>query len=113
VGTVIYDETPHMSYRQHGENVVGGNRGKIAHWKKRINHFLHGKYDHYRSRLAKQLYDGYAPYISSYNQKMVKAFADAPRSFSARLRLIFSNFPETQEKSEMFLMKLFILFGLI
>ena len=113
VGTVVYDETPHMSYRQHGDNVVGGNRGARAHWKKRISSFFHGRYSHFRSRLAQQLYDGYADYMSDYNRKMVKAFADAPRSFLARLRLIFSNFPETQKKSEIPIMKLFILFGLI
>ena len=38
-GKVVYDETPHMMYRQHESNVLGGNRGKVNQIKRRIKNF--------------------------------------------------------------------------
>lgn len=38
-GKVVYDETPHMMYRQHGSNVLGGNTGKINQIQRRIKNF--------------------------------------------------------------------------
>ena len=38
-GKVVYDETPHMMYRQHESNVLGGNTGKINQIRRRIKNF--------------------------------------------------------------------------
>ena len=38
-GKVFYDEIPYMMYRQHENNVLGGNQGRIGQIKKRIKNF--------------------------------------------------------------------------
>lgn len=35
-GTVLYDDVPHINYRQHSSNVVGGNRNFLTSIKRRI-----------------------------------------------------------------------------
>lgn len=38
-GSVYYDETPHICYRQHGNNVVGTNSNKWKEWRERLHQF--------------------------------------------------------------------------
>ena len=57
-GKVIYDSVPHMSYRQHDSNVVGGKRGTVASIKRRIAfHKKMGKC--YHTRMLEEIYRNY------------------------------------------------------
>lgn len=42
-GQILYDPTPHISYRQHNSNVLGTNRGWQARWK-RIRQLTRGDF---------------------------------------------------------------------
>lgn len=64
-GTSIYDVKPHMSYRQHENNVVGGNATFIRKWKSRLYKFLRKPYR--RDLMAKELIDNYGELISEKN----------------------------------------------
>lgn len=39
-GQIIYDEKPHMKYRQHGKNVIGMSSGRVATIKSRLHDIL-------------------------------------------------------------------------
>ena len=41
-GTIIYDPNPSILYRQHSNNVVGAQLGRIQRWKKRLELLLKG-----------------------------------------------------------------------
>lgn len=44
-GEVVYDETPHIEYRQHGGNVVGNNVSRIHEFRDRIRLFKKKKHN--------------------------------------------------------------------
>ena len=44
-GTVLYDETPHICYRQHGGNVVGTKNSRFAEFKERLSRFNGKRHD--------------------------------------------------------------------
>lgn len=71
-GYVYYDNTPHILYRQHGSNVIGGRGDSfIKRWLIRISK-LFKKGDYYKSQLANQL-------LHYYNEELVpdnKAFLE-------------------------------------
>lgn len=57
-GIVIYDPVPHMNYRQHGNNVVGGKRGFVASVKRRLAFYKKmGKC--YHTRMLEEIYRNY------------------------------------------------------
>lgn len=110
VGRVIYDDVPHMDYRQHGGNVVGStSRREILrrHWK----NLLHHRQDTARTDMARQLFDHYADAMAPEERARLRDFADMRRSFSARVRLIFSDFLKTHERRDIIFVKCFVLLG--
>ena len=110
VGTVLYDDTPHMDYRQHGGNVVGSaSRQEI--FRRRWNNLLHHRKDTSRTDMARQLYDHYAGDMAPAERDRLRDFADMRRSFPARLRLIGSDFLKTHEAREIVFVKCFVLLG--
>ena len=55
-GVSIYDVTPHMSYRQHSNNVVGGNDNA---WKKWCSRLKKLRKPYHRERMAKEILENY------------------------------------------------------
>lgn len=82
---MIYDDVPHMGYRQTGNNVSGTYKGKVDHFKKIYNKALtlFIKYGSTREKVAKQL-----EFILDDEERILTAhYRD---SFQAKIRLIFS-----------------------
>lgn len=52
-GKSIYDNVPHISYRQHEDNVVGATQAFIPKWKNRLKKYKSKPY--YRDEMARQL----------------------------------------------------------
>ena len=63
-GYIYYDETPHIYYRQHGNNVIGGTGDNfLTKWWTRMNKmFLPG--DNFKSKFACKLLEQYGNEIS-------------------------------------------------
>ena len=73
LGTVIYDATPTMLYRQHGNNVIGAQTGgKLKSFLKKVKRVM-GSYACVRSETAKSLYTVYQNDISE-EQKHILQF---------------------------------------
>ena len=86
-GFVVYDSVPHILYRQHGHNVIGGlGDSFFKRWITRINKvFCSG--DRYKSKLASQLLSCYSGLMSHDDKRFLEYVSTCSR-FSSRFRLI-------------------------
>lgn len=110
IGTVFYDETPHILYRQHGKNVVG-NQTKISNFKRHIKTNIKYRYDTDRSQMALQIIDNYGINMSQRDYKYTMYLANIRKDIFARLRLVMSMYFKTQSPLDIILFKLFFIFG--
>lgn len=58
-GKMILDETPHMFYRQHGDNTIGLPTNKYQQFVLRVKRYFNGDNKNYRSNTAKSLLNVY------------------------------------------------------
>ena len=86
---VYFDPTPHILYRQHGNNVIGGLHDNIFKiWYNRfIKIFKEG--NHYYSKMALELLKGYSDMISNRNFVFLTKAAN-PFSLRNRFNLLFN-----------------------
>ncbi len=61
-GVSVYDEVPHVSYRQHGHNVVGASENPLVKWRRRLERFKSSRYE--RDHMAEELLRLYDDRIS-------------------------------------------------
>ncbi|MBR2318541.1 MAG: glycosyltransferase family 2 protein [Bacteroidaceae bacterium] len=85
---VFFDPNPHISYRQHGNNVIGQANSVKAVWKNRIARLR--KNECIRSRLAKELQKGYSSAMSPENRALTDLVANYKESFTSWMRLLFT-----------------------
>lgn len=85
---VYYDETPHVYYRQHSENVLGARESVYARWSRRWAEWREGRQEF--SRLADEVRKGYFEMMSENNQRILTLFLQAKHSYMTRLRLLCS-----------------------
>ncbi|SCW77200.1 Glycosyl transferase family 2 [Lachnospiraceae bacterium C10] len=83
-GYVFFDKTPHISYRQHGNNELGN---KIS-FSKRISISSLKKGRRIRSGMLKQINDKYGNYIAPENKKLVYCSAHCNTNIRAKAGLI-------------------------
>ena len=86
-GNLYYDSQPHMMYRQHGSNVVGGIITNKKRWQRRINTMKQDKCP--RSRGIRELYNGYSSYMSEENNEICKKIIHYKSRIDNRIRLVF------------------------
>lgn len=87
-GKVIYDHVPHMSYRQHTNNVIGIPMNLKQAIQSRYKAFVAPV----KISIAEQSFDmlkRFADVIPNENQKFLKKVADYRKSFSSRAYLAF------------------------
>ena len=73
-GVSTYDVTPHMSYRQHGNNVVGAPTTFLNKWRRRWNTFVGKPYQ--RDNMCAELLRLYPTEISEKNKIMLDKIAN-------------------------------------
>lgn len=112
-GTVVYDETPHMDYRQHGGNEVGADKPFGTRIREGIRSLGQRKYMTYRSTGAKEMLTAFGDKLPPREKKLTEQLAAAPTSFSARVRLICNRDLKAQSGKELLFIKIFILLGWI
>lgn len=82
---VVFDPTPHILYRQHGDNTIGQGQGEMHEWHRRLERFTGHAHERYRQ--AKELYDGYADFMPESNEDMLHTFVEAKHSLVKRIKL--------------------------
>lgn len=73
-GVSIYDFEPHISYRQHDNNVVSGNGAFAKKWKSRFLKFV--KEPYHRDRMAGEIIEHYESEISADHLRILQAMND-------------------------------------
>lgn len=86
-GNVIFDKNPHILYRQHANNVIGGR----STFSKKINRRIKSAFikERIREREAKELIKGYSSIISDENLEIIEKVANYRCSFESKLNLLF------------------------
>jgi hypothetical protein len=81
-GTVYYDRTPSLCYRQHAANVVGSNRG-VSAWLKRMRMVVGGRFREWNDINVAALQRA-AHLLTQENRNLLKSFIAIRRSTSLR-----------------------------
>lgn len=85
-GKAIYDDIPHISYRQHGKNTLGGKRDFVTVWKKRLKSFKKLNI-HIRDISAKEFLNAYNQLLIQEDKDVIKIVAEYRKSFRNKIRL--------------------------
>lgn len=121
-GVVVYDETPHICYRQHGGNVVGTKSGRFAELKERLSRFWGKRHDISRQteeflrifgNLSKEnLQQFRSENKVSENLMLAENLMAARHSFGKRLNLVRGKRLRRQRKYDNKVFKVLILLGI-
>ena len=93
-GKIIYDKTPHIAYRQHGNNVVGAKNGIVKKMKTFLK-ILFAKGKSKYTRQAENLYQ-YKKYFSAEINETLDQFVSYRKSFKSKMKLIKDKTIKTQ-----------------
>jgi len=84
---ICFDPTPHILYRQHGDNTIGQGQGRLHAWRERLDRVVLNR-EHRRSRMANELKQGFADLMPSENRDLLESFIRGKSSLRARLKLL-------------------------
>jgi len=84
---IVFDETPHILYRQHGDNVIGQGYGKIESWKRRIKRILIDN-EQSRYRKACEIKRGFYDIMPEENKSLINDFIDSKHNIKKRMALL-------------------------
>lgn len=87
-GQVIYDYNPHILYRQHGNNVIGGESSLLKRIKRHYNTLFSRQC--YRSSCSNALYDTYKDYMQNQNKEICEQILHYHEGLN-RFRIIFDS----------------------
>lgn len=87
-GKVIEDPESYLLYRQHGNNVVGGNQSKFHTWKRRYKNFSSKQLG--RSTRVRNVLKTYGDIMPEANIKSATLIANYRKNFKTKLALLFS-----------------------
>lgn len=87
-GRIFFDEIPHIKYRQHKNNVLGGKKGFLKTWKRRYKSFKKSK-ENTRLLTVQNLLSGYSTLINPENKKLLENLSNYRKSFRNKLSLFF------------------------
>ncbi|WP_404455291.1 glycosyltransferase family 2 protein [Oceanobacillus kapialis] len=87
-GKVVFDEKPHIDYRQHENNVIGGTTNTFKKYKRRIKNVIVER-NRIREKDAKELIKGYSNFIPNKNLETIIKVANYRESFKNKLELVF------------------------
>lgn len=112
-GKTVYDEKPHISYRQHENNVIGA-RLKISKMESIRNQFrrLFRSNLHPYSDNARILYQEFKSHLSDKDRELLKSLGYYKESFGTRVKVILNRDLATKSRSRNIRFKLLVLLGL-
>ena len=87
-GEVFYDSVPHIYYRQHGGNVVGGTSSFMSRILKHYSSFRNRK--QMRKKMVQELYKGYGDLMPEENRKLCELYINYDVSFINKMKILFS-----------------------
>lgn len=112
-GTVIYDNTPSMLYRQHSKNVVGGSNSIVGKFKSKWASFRRHTGRDLLHKQASEFDRIYGSRLTGVQKEQLMLFLAPRTSFIDRLQYARKSKLYRQSRAESLLFKLFILTGFI
>lgn len=111
IGIVIYDNEPHMFYRQHNKNVVGADLNTMKLWMHRWKNLFNHRKDNKRSLMAQEIIKGYGSYLKKRDFIMITSLANVRASWKCRFKVVVSKYFRTQKRFEIVFVKIFVMLG--
>ena len=87
-GIGIYDDNSYILYRQHGSNVLGGDRSIRSVWKKRLKSFKKLK-EHHRDIEAMEFYEAFGNMMNQSQKNTVLKVANYRKNLKSKISLLF------------------------
>ncbi|WP_295086888.1 glycosyltransferase family 2 protein [Ruminococcus sp.] len=87
-GIVVYDDIPHIKYRQHDENQVGGRRGIISSIKRRIKYYKK-RQPNINQKMLMQIIEGYGSQMNPQYVKRARKICSYKDSLKNSFDIIF------------------------
>lgn len=87
-GTVIYDSTPHILYRQHGKNVDGWPKSKWAFFKRKLKR-LANENSYHADVMCKEFLSVYSERIPQSEKKALNLMANYRNNLCCKMQLLF------------------------
>lgn len=112
-GTVIYDNTPSMLYRQHSNNVVGGSNSIVGKFKSKWASFKRHTGRDLLYKQASEFDRIYGSRLTDIQKEQLMLFLTPRRRFIDRLHYARKSKLYRQSRAESLLFKIFILTGFI
>lgn len=99
-GYFYFDKQPHILYRQHGSNVIGGQVSQWTGYKRRIGYFVHLS-EGIRYLMTKELYNGFFSIMPTRSQDILRQFVNYKKSFKDTLGLATSSIIRLNDKANL------------
>lgn len=115
LGKVIFDSEPFILYRQHANNVLGGQTDNlITKWKKRFIRYFKAQNHYIISNQAKEFYNCFNPLLDEQLRLTLQDFIQSTKSNGlARLMYAIRTPFYRQTTADQFILKVIILLGKI
>lgn len=110
-GKLISDPTPHILYRQHSSNTVGGVQGFRKKWKRRLAAFIDP--NRKRSQQAQLLLHYYLPYLPENEKSILTDISRYRQSFKTKIKIISDKDYSSSHRLHNLMFRVAVLFGKI
>lgn len=113
LGEIVYDSTPHILYRQHGNNTAGVGNDLKKRWKRLMKSLKTYGRRHFRELNAKNLLSAYEPMLSKEDKELISIVADYKKNFKNRIRILRNKEINMGSRLSDFAIKVRIILGLL
>lgn len=108
-GAIIEDSCPHILYRQHENNLVGGEKTFLSDIRRRYQTFFHNR--HERLKSIRSLLNVYASDMPEKNLKFLKTLSNYNKSFKCKVKILLSREFRTNRRMSNICFKISVLFN--
>jgi glycosyltransferase involved in cell wall biosynthesis len=109
-GSAILDSEPHILYRQHNNNVLGGKSSFYKTWKRRIYDIFVNR-DNERSKTAESILIDFETILTKKNKELLNQTFAYRQSLKKRLYLIFNKDLMSKNKRQNISFKIAVILG--
>jgi glycosyltransferase involved in cell wall biosynthesis len=112
-GNVIFDKQPHISYRQHSNNVIGTQHSLVSRYKRRLKRFLFSKDTNSRYKMACAFEQSFKDLMTEQDLVLLRVLTNYKKSLFSRMRLAFNKEIRMVDKLDNFFLFILALLGRI
>lgn len=111
LGTIIYDPTPSLMYRQHSTNVVGVARGWLPRLRNRVDSLIRRRFEPVIWRQVTEFESLYGGVLGENERQLVKAFLKCHDSVRTRVTYAIRGKVHRQTRTDDLILRIFLMLG--